>query len=107
MSRASNSGSDTATGARSRLTKQRTYCYSVLSRQPGDEEPGGAVHVWLREQELGAPRMSELRPLLPERLDRKPGGVDDRLVLLGVQRADGIDDRPARLGALRRHPQEL
>src|SRR3954451_14834799 len=50
--------------------------------------------------------MHEGRPLVPERDDLEPAGVDDRLVLVGVQRADGVDDRPTRLNALRSGLQE-
>ena len=37
----------------------------------------------------------------------EPRGVDDRLVLVGVQRADRVDDRAARLRALGRGAQQL
>ena len=61
------------------------------------------MHVRQREQELRAPRVAELRPLVAERLDREAGRVDDRLVLVGVQRADRVDDRAA--GARRARPR--
>ena len=51
--------------------------------------------------------MRVLRPLVAERLDLEPGGVDDGLVLVGVQRADRVDDRAARLRALGRGAQQL
>ena len=41
-----------------------------------------------------------------EVLDLEPGGVDHRLALVGVQRADGVDDRAARLHALGRGAEE-
>ena len=47
-----------------------------------------------------------MRPLGAEVLDREAGRVDDRLVLVGVQRADRVDDRAAGLHALRRGPQQ-
>ena len=51
--------------------------------------------------------MGVLRPFVGERLDLEPGGIDDGLVLVGVQRADRVDDRPARLRPLGRGPQQL
>ena len=55
----------------------------------------------------GPLRVRELRPLLAERLRLEPDGVDDRLVLVGVQRADRVDDRAARPRALGGGAQEL
>ena len=54
----------------------------------------------------GRVRMAELRPLL-DRLDREPGGVDHRLGLVGVDRADGVDDRAAGPHALGGGAQQL
>ena len=42
---------------------------SSVSHQPRDEEPGRAVPVRQRQQELRPARVRELRPLLAERLD--------------------------------------
>src|SRR3954447_3035862 len=53
-----------------------------------------------REEELRSARVGEPGPLLAERYDLEPACVDDRLVLLGVDRADGVDERPTRLQAL-------
>ena len=44
--------------------------------------------------------MRELGPLLAERLRFEPEGVDDRFVLVCVERADGVEDRAARARAL-------
>ena len=46
--------------------------------------------------------MRILRPLVAERHDLEAARLDDRLVLVGVHRADRVDDRPARLHALGR-----
>ena len=43
----------------------------------------------------GPLRVGELRPLLAERLGLEARGVDDGFVLVGVQRADRVDDRAA------------
>ena len=44
--------------------------------------------------------MPELRPLVAEgRVDLEPGGVDDGLGLVRVDRADRVDDSPARPNA--------
>jgi hypothetical protein len=48
-----------------------------------------------RQQELRTLRVRELRPLRAEVVGVEAGRVDDRLVLVGVERADGVDDRAA------------
>src|SRR5437764_6342015 len=75
--------------------------------QPRDEEARRVVHVRQREQELRPPRMPELRPLVAERHGLQPGCVDDVLVLFGVDRAHGVEDRSARLDAVGGDAQEL
>ena len=52
--------------------------------------------------------VAELWPLFRERrIDLEPGGVDDRFGLVRVDRADGVDDRPAGTHALRSCSKEL
>ena len=51
--------------------------------------------------------MPELRPLVAEWLDAQAGRVDDALRLFGIDRADGVEDRAARLDACGRDPQQL
>ena len=51
--------------------------------------------------------MRVLRPLIGERQHLEPGGVDDRLVLVRVHGADGVDDRPAGLRPLGRGLEQL
>src|SRR5471032_1678168 len=80
---------------------------AMLRREPGDEEPRRVVAVGSREQKLGPLGVRVLRPFLTERVDLEARGVDDGLILVGVQRADRVDDRPARLHPLRRRAQEL
>src|SRR5437773_10761491 len=63
--------------------------------QPGDEEAAGAVPIGTRQEELGPLRVRELGPLLAEWLGLEPPPVDHRLVLVGVEGADRVDDRPA------------
>ncbi len=61
-----------------------------------------------RLEELGSPRMSEPRPLVRERgVDLEPRRVDDRLGLLGVDRAHRVDDRPSLAHALRCSAEQL
>ena len=74
--------------------------------EPRDEEARRAVAVGRRQQELGPARMGE-HAATPARAARaaSPDGVDDRLVLVGVQRADRVDDRPARRAFARRRPR--
>ena len=50
--------------------------------------------------------MAELRPFL-DRIDREAGGVDHRLGLVGVDRADRVDDRAAGPSALGRRAEEV
>ena len=71
------------------------------------KKPRRPVAVGAREQELRPRRVRVLRPLGAERLDGQAERVDDRLVLVGVQRADGVDDRPAGLRPLGGRPQQL
>src|SRR5439155_8632727 len=73
--------------------------------EPCNEEAGGSVHVGPRQQELRPLWMSELRPLLPERLRRQPGHVDDGFVFVGVERADRVHDRAAGPHAVGGRPQ--
>ena len=78
------------------------------STQPGHEEPGGAVDVRQRLEELGSPRMPEPGPLVRERgVDLEPRRVDDLLGLLGVDRAHRVDDRPSLTHALRGCAKQL
>ena len=72
------------------------------SRHPeaGDEESRRPVDVRERQQELGTARMAEFRKLVAERLGLEAQGVDHRLVLRRVDRANGVRDCPARLHAL-------
>ena len=67
------------------------------------------MHVRSRQQEVRPLRMREPRPLFAERLWLEPRRLDHGLVLVGVERADGINDRPARSDALGRgaHQVEL
>ena len=60
-----------------------------------------------RQQELRPARMAERRPLVAERQHLEPRGVDDRLVLVRVHRADRVDDRAAGPHALGRRAQQL
>src|SRR5207253_5218497 len=71
-----------------------------------DEESRGSMRVGTGEQELRAGRMAELRPFVAQRENTQARGVDDRLVLARVERADGVDDRPARPDALRGGPEQ-
>src|SRR4051794_22586529 len=63
---------------------------ATLDSKSADEEPRRAVPVRHREQELAPLRVRVLRPLLSERLRLEPRRIDDRLVLVGVHRADGV-----------------
>src|SRR5262249_47302524 len=63
--------------------------------ETGDEESARAVDVREREQELRPRRMREGRPLVAEWHDGEAARVHDRLALVGVQRADGVEDRAA------------
>ena len=66
------------------------------------------MNVRQRLQELGAARVPEPRPLVSERrIDFEAGCVDDLLRLVGVDRADRVDDRAARAHALRGGAEEL
>src|SRR5262249_50270780 len=84
----------------------RDLTHVALRLQPGDEEPGGPVHVRQREEELGPLGVAELRPLGSELLRLEARRVDDGLVLVGVDRANLGDDDAARPDALRRGSQE-
>ena len=64
------------------------------------------MHVRQREEELGAPGVPVVGPRGAEVLDPEAERVDDGLVLGAVDRADRVDDRPARAYALDRGPQE-
>src|SRR5262249_60377400 len=75
--------------------------------EPRDEEARSGVSVGRREEELGPFRVRERRPLVAERLRLEAGRVDDRLVLVRVQRADGVDNRAAGAGALGSGPEQL
>src|SRR5438046_697605 len=55
--------------------------------EAGDEEAARPVAVGPREQELGPGRMRVLRPFF-DRVDLEAGRLDNRLVLVGVERAD-------------------
>src|SRR5215218_949671 len=60
-----------------------------LSGEAGDEEAARAVQVGTRQQELRTARMAIRGPLVRERRVRSQlRGVDDRFVLVGVERAD-------------------
>jgi hypothetical protein len=58
------------------------------------------MHVRQGEQELGAPRMAELRELGAEIVDRQAEGVDDVLVLGPGDCANGLGDPSARTRTL-------
>ena len=73
---------------------------SSQTREPRDEEAARAVDVRQREQELRAARVANCGHSSPSGATSRPARVDDRLVLVGVDRADGVDDRPARPHAL-------
>src|SRR5437764_7959968 len=81
-------------------SRQATVQQGRLDPESADEEAARSVDMRQREQELRTSGMRELRPFLAERHDFEPAGVDDRLVLVGVDRAYGVDDGPARLHAL-------
>ena len=53
------------------------------------------MDVRQREEELRPGRMHERGPLIVKRQDGEPARVDDGLALVGVERADGVDDRAA------------
>src|SRR5437763_6203166 len=78
----------------------------ILSSEARDEEAARAVPVRQGEQELGPPWVREIRPLLAERLSLEPQRVDDRLVLLGIDRAGGIDDRAPAPHPFRRRSEQ-
>src|SRR5439155_12976253 len=67
----------------------------TLDPQSADEEAARAVAVRQGEEELRQAWMGVLRPFAAQRLDLETAGFDHRLVLVGVHRANGIDDRPA------------
>src|SRR2546421_10903389 len=71
-----------------------TVVASAIHPKSADEEAARPVDMRQREQELRSARVGELGPLLAEGHDPEPARVDDRLVLLGVDRADGVDERP-------------
>src|SRR5258708_39658938 len=91
---------------RCRLRRLRAVREGELRAQARDEEAARPMDLRQREQELGPPRMGELRPLLPERLHAETARVDDRLVLVGVDRANRVEDRPARTNAFRRRAEQ-
>src|SRR5712692_6190554 len=74
--------------------------------EPRDEEAARRVDMRQREQELRTIRMDELRPFVPERQDAEAARLDHRLVLVRVDRADGVDDRPSGTDALSRRAEE-
>src|SRR5579864_3726278 len=80
---------------------------SLGNSQARDEKPARPVDVRQRQQELRPPRVCELRPLATERLRLETRRIDHCFVLVGVDRADRVDDPPARTNALRRGPQQL
>src|SRR5437763_4989551 len=53
------------------------------------------MDVRQREEELRPGRMYERWPLIVKRQDGEPARVDDGLALVGVERADGVNDRAA------------
>src|SRR3954467_12172986 len=65
------------------------------------------VAVRQREQELGPDGMRELRPLPAPGVGLEAVPVDDRLVLVRVDRADRVDDRAARSHALGGNAQQI
>src|SRR5205823_12286176 len=88
-------------------TQSRQPITATLLGQPGDEEAARAISIREGEQDLGTARMDALRPFLSERNNAQPAGLDHRLVLVRVHRADGVEDRPARPDALGRRTEEL
>ena len=68
--------------------------------EPRDEEAARRVDMRQREQELRTIRVDELRPFVAERHDVEAARLDHRLVLVRVDRADGVDDRPSGADAL-------
>ena len=62
--------------------------------------------MWQRQEKLRPLRVSELRPLLAERLRRQTRLIDDRLVLVGIDRADRVDDRSPRPDVIGRGAQQ-
>src|SRR5215467_789097 len=79
----------------------------ILGSEPRDEEATRAMAVGTCQQELGSLRVSEGRPLVAERLRIEAARIDDRLVLVGVECADRVDDRPAFADALGCNPKEV
>src|SRR5579884_1904299 len=108
-SRAKSAAYSDGSTSKARIRSLQGIAATILRVSPeaGDEEAGGIVAMRQREQELRPPRVRVLRPLLAERLDREPGRVDHRLVLVGVHGADRVDDRAARPDTLGGRSQEL
>src|SRR5215208_1075533 len=79
----------------------------TLNGQARDEETARAVDIGPREQELRSPWMPVPRPLVRKRrLDVEARGVDDGLVLVGVEGADGVDEGAARTEPRRGGPEQ-
>src|SRR5436305_378800 len=87
---ATSSGSDSTVRIHS---CQGTAAAGRLDAQSADEKPARSVDMRQREQEARVAGMGELRPFVTERFDLEAARGHDRLVLVAVDRADGIDER--------------
>src|SRR5215467_9677267 len=106
-SRTTSRGRGTSTTAGS-SNRSKSHDGSSTHVETRDEEAGRPVDVRERLQELGPRSVAEARPLLAERgVDVEAGSVDDRLALVAIDRAHGVDDLPAGTHPFGRGEQEL
>ena len=96
-----------AAARRRRGSRRGVRRASYATRSRAMKKPEVPCRCGVVSRNSGRLGWANSRPLLAERLGLQARGVDDGLVLLGVDRADGVEDGPAGSGSLRGRAKQL